>query len=250
MDKVVSAFHAEVCELLDDAKTISSGLSTDRGNTLLTKSPDLLRRVEAVEQQLDFHRYFSQAAIQILGESPGYVSIHATALDDVKNFLLSIEGHTESSKALEMANFAGVVGEGTHEIAEYKKALRREAAVASDKAEPTEDRQSIAAEEPVATAAGQVGQQDAVDSRANKIPPQFRTIAMSKYRAAGYLRGGNGKIRKSARKTAVQWLNRRIEDGTYACEVISRQSFVFDSRDFPQRFHDEIGADESSEVKS
>jgi hypothetical protein len=59
------------------------------------------------------------------------------------------------------------------------------------------------------------------------IAPEFRTRAMTKRKAAGYLRGGNSD-------SAVEWLNNCIGDGTISCETLSRQSHVFDWRQFPE----------------
>jgi hypothetical protein len=65
------------------------------------------------------------------------------------------------------------------------------------------------------------------------IPPAHRTRAMTKQRAARYLRGGNAD-------SAVEWLNKCIIDGTITCETLSRQSHVFDVRQFPESVRDSI----------
>lgn len=62
------------------------------------------------------------------------------------------------------------------------------------------------------------------------IPAEFRTKAMSKQQAAGYLDHPNPD-------SGVRWLNRCIDDGTIRCEQLSRQSFVFDIRQFPKTVH-------------
>lgn len=67
----------------------------------------------------------------------------------------------------------------------------------------------------------------------HSIPPAFRTKAMSKSRAARYLRDGNVD-------SAVDWLNACIADGTIACETLSRQSHVFDVRQFPDEVQQSI----------
>jgi hypothetical protein len=59
------------------------------------------------------------------------------------------------------------------------------------------------------------------------IPSRYRTIAMTKQKAAGYLRPGNPD-------SAVDWLNQCIADGTIPCETLTRQSHVFDVRNFPE----------------
>jgi hypothetical protein len=58
------------------------------------------------------------------------------------------------------------------------------------------------------------------------ISAQYRTRAMSKQKAAELIRGGNSD-------SGVEWLNKCISDGTISCETLSRQSHVFDWREFP-----------------
>jgi hypothetical protein len=67
----------------------------------------------------------------------------------------------------------------------------------------------------------------------NAIPAEYRTVAMPKSKAAGYLRPGN-------RKSAVRWLSQCIEDGTISCESLSPNSHVFDIRQFPVTVHASI----------
>lgn len=68
---------------------------------------------------------------------------------------------------------------------------------------------------------------------ATDIPAEFRTKAITKTRAALLLRGGNPD-------SAVEWLNQCIEDGTVSCETLSRQSHVFDVRQFPESARDQL----------
>jgi len=61
------------------------------------------------------------------------------------------------------------------------------------------------------------------------IPAEYRTKAMSKQQAAAYLGHANPD-------SGVRWLNQCIQDGTIRCEQLSRQSYVFDMRQFPAKF--------------
>ncbi len=74
------------------------------------------------------------------------------------------------------------------------------------------------------------------DSHSPRIPSEFRTRAMSKAKAAAYLRGGNVD-------SGVEWLNNCIADGTIYCETLSRQSHVFDVRQFPAKVQSQIRPD-------
>jgi hypothetical protein len=65
------------------------------------------------------------------------------------------------------------------------------------------------------------------------VPAEFRTQAMSKKKAATYLRQGNSD-------SAVEWLTQCIVDGTISCESLSRQSHVFDVRQFPAAVQGQI----------
>ena len=58
------------------------------------------------------------------------------------------------------------------------------------------------------------------------IPTEYRTHAITKKKAAAHLRPGNPD-------SGVEWLNNCIADGTITCKQYSRQSFVFDLREFP-----------------
>jgi hypothetical protein len=58
------------------------------------------------------------------------------------------------------------------------------------------------------------------------IPAEFRTKAMTKQQAAAYFNRPNPD-------SGVRWLNRCIADELIRCEPLSRQSFIFDSRQFP-----------------
>jgi hypothetical protein len=58
-----------------------------------------------------------------------------------------------------------------------------------------------------------------------QIPSEFRSAPMS-YRKAATLMG-----KKDSRKSA-EWLSKSVEDGSIVCERISRQSHVFDKRQF------------------
>ncbi len=62
------------------------------------------------------------------------------------------------------------------------------------------------------------------------IPFQYRTRAITKRQAARYLGRSN-------EDSGVRWLNRCIDDGIIHCERFSRQSYVFDRRQFPGSVH-------------
>ena len=62
------------------------------------------------------------------------------------------------------------------------------------------------------------------------IPPEFRSKPIAKKLAATLL----GKPNEDS---GVKWLNACIDDGTIDCEPHSRQSFVFDIRQFPEAVH-------------
>lgn len=145
MSKLVWAFDVEVCELLDETKRVASHLIEPDGEQFLDRVPELLRRIEVLEEQPEFHRYFSQAAVRIAGEAVGYVSLHALTLEELLQFLRSIEGYDEASAALQVANLAGLAGEPADSVASRKKELRGEAAVAAEIADATH---SPRAEEP------------------------------------------------------------------------------------------------------
>ena len=76
-------------------------------------------------------------------------------------------------------------------------------------------------------------QQTRAKTGAATIPPEFRTCAMTKRKAASYLRKGNAD-------SAVEWLNQCIKDGTISCETLSRQSHVFDVRQFPDNVREHL----------
>jgi hypothetical protein len=64
------------------------------------------------------------------------------------------------------------------------------------------------------------------------IPPEHRTKAMSKRQAAAYLGRAN-------EDSGVRWLNECIDKGIVRCQPLTRQTYIFDCRDFPaavQRF--------------
>lgn len=58
-----------------------------------------------------------------------------------------------------------------------------------------------------------------------QIDPEFRTKPLGKAQAAAYL----GRTGDAGRK----WINKCIKDGTIKCVRLTRQSYVFDSREFP-----------------
>lgn len=70
----------------------------------------------------------------------------------------------------------------------------------------------------------------AIPQAITKIPPEFRSKPIAKKIAAKLL--GRG-----CEDSGVKWLNDCITDGTIACEGLSRQSFVFDIRQFPESVH-------------
>lgn len=70
----------------------------------------------------------------------------------------------------------------------------------------------------------------AIPTATTKIPPEFRSKPIAKKVAAKLL--GRG-----CEDSGVKWLNDCITDGTIACEGLSRQSFVFDIRQFPESVH-------------
>jgi hypothetical protein len=63
-----------------------------------------------------------------------------------------------------------------------------------------------------------------------KIPAKFRSKAMSKKEAAKLLG-------RPSEDSAVKWLNNCIEDGTITAEQLTRQSFIFDIRQFHESTH-------------
>jgi hypothetical protein len=65
------------------------------------------------------------------------------------------------------------------------------------------------------------------DREPKKIPPEFRTFAMSKKKAASYIKPGNPD-------SGVEWLTNCIKDGSISCQTLSRERHVFDIRDFPE----------------
>ena len=65
------------------------------------------------------------------------------------------------------------------------------------------------------------------------IPFQYRTRAITKRQAAHCLGRSN-------EDSGVRWLNSCIDDGIIRCERFSRQSYVFDRRQFPGNVHDLI----------
>ncbi|MDA1055200.1 MAG: hypothetical protein O3C40_32660 [Planctomycetota bacterium] len=71
----------------------------------------------------------------------------------------------------------------------------------------------------------EVLRREAKKSKSRVIPPEYRTIPMSYQRAAELM--GRGKS-----KDAAEWLSKSVEDGSIACERITRQAHVFDCRDF------------------
>ncbi|HUP78917.1 MAG TPA: hypothetical protein VM260_10205 [Pirellula sp.] len=62
----------------------------------------------------------------------------------------------------------------------------------------------------------------------DQIPSEHRSKPISKNKAAKLL-GQNGDENR-----AVEWLNRCVLDGTISCMKMSRQSYCFDMREFPQ----------------
>jgi hypothetical protein len=70
------------------------------------------------------------------------------------------------------------------------------------------------------------------------IPAEFRSKPLSKKKAAQLL----GKPNEDS---GVKWLNACIKDGTIRCEDHTRQSFVFDLRQFPESVHDQMRPDKS-----
>jgi len=62
---------------------------------------------------------------------------------------------------------------------------------------------------------------------ATKIPVEHRTRPMSYRDAAKYMGKGNSK-------DAAEWMSKCVRDGIVACEEYSRQTHVFDCRDFPE----------------
>lgn len=61
-----------------------------------------------------------------------------------------------------------------------------------------------------------------------EIPPEYRSKPIPKKKAAKLL-GRTGDENR-----AVEWLNNWIGDGIYSCMEMSRQSFCFDMRQFPE----------------
>jgi hypothetical protein len=76
-----------------------------------------------------------------------------------------------------------------------------------------------------------------------RIPPERRTIPMSKHDAArlmGYTRPDEyGRNRRST-KDAVALLTKSMQDGIIKAEQQSRQRYVFDREDFPKEVHHKI----------
>ena len=71
-----------------------------------------------------------------------------------------------------------------------------------------------------------------------RILPEYRTKPITKIRA-GRLMGREGD-----RSSATNWISNCIKDGLYQVEMHSRQSFVFDIRDFPEGSHDQLRVSE------
>ena len=70
-------------------------------------------------------------------------------------------------------------------------------------------------------------------SVSSAIPSEHRTKAITLRKAAALL----GKPEPSS---GTKWLKQCIEDGTISCEKISRQSYVFDLREFPANTHHQL----------
>ncbi|HKB36993.1 MAG TPA: hypothetical protein VKD72_11100, partial [Gemmataceae bacterium] len=91
---------------------------------------------------------------------------------------------------------------------------------------------SVRGEQPATDAATQdestVGQSADDDPPPGKIPPERRTIPLTKEEAA-QLMGYRGKTRARTRQ-----LNEAIKAGAIAYEQLTRQSYVFDRNDFPE----------------
>lgn len=63
-----------------------------------------------------------------------------------------------------------------------------------------------------------------------RIPSEYRSKPMTKRAAAKLLERHN-------EDSGVKWLSNCIEDGTITAEQLSRQSFIFDIRQFPESTH-------------
>jgi hypothetical protein len=72
-----------------------------------------------------------------------------------------------------------------------------------------------------------------LDSLICDIPSEFRSIPISKKKAALLLGRHN-------EDSGVESISKAIEDGSLACEEFSRQSFVFDIRQFPECVHSHL----------
>lgn len=71
------------------------------------------------------------------------------------------------------------------------------------------------------------------ETKSSEIPPEHRTIAMSKKKAASLL----GRPQEDS---GVRWLNQCIRDGTISCIRLSRTKYVFDVNQFHRSVHDSI----------
>jgi hypothetical protein len=65
------------------------------------------------------------------------------------------------------------------------------------------------------------------------IPPEFRSKPITKKLAAALLGRPN-------EDSGVKWLKACIDDGTIHCEELTKQSFVFDIRQFPESGHPKL----------
>lgn len=66
------------------------------------------------------------------------------------------------------------------------------------------------------------------------IPADARTKPMSFREAAQHMGKCTARSTKQAKKDAAEWLKNSVDDGTFACESVSRQAHIFDKNDFPK----------------
>ncbi|MDB2525763.1 hypothetical protein N9X53_03660 [Mariniblastus sp.] len=72
------------------------------------------------------------------------------------------------------------------------------------------------------------------NSSSTQIPPEFRTKPLTKIKAARAMGKSGDKSR------CVTWLSKCINDGLITAERMNRQSYIFDTRDFPSYQHSKI----------
>jgi hypothetical protein len=90
------------------------------------------------------------------------------------------------------------------------------------------------------TATQQGERAESVDAKSEATPQANQSVRRipSKYRSKPMTKRAVAKLlEKHNEDSGVKWLSNCIEDGTITAEQLSRQSFIFDIRQFPESTH-------------